>query len=495
MLRRRKMLGLAVTSRSITAVEVVPADAGGRATRAAEFVFPDGAGLAQPVPLGKALRQFLRQQGFSASRCVIGMAANWLTAKAKTLPPGLGESIPGILSLMVEREYASERKELAFDYALGPSTAAEQSALVVAAPRRVLDQLTTMAGAAGLTVMGITGSTMALACSGEVTDDHEQLVLHLFGQGAELAIRAGGGLRMMRRLPLTVPTEERSDRPAANGWLRELTDEMRRVVALLPGGGEHRAGRQLLVWDETHHAPDVGRLLSEQLALPVTVCERPAGLEPTGADCPSAGAQCSAAAAMALAGLRGRMPAVDLLHSRLSPARTLAIGRKLAWAAAMVAALAVAGTVLALDWRQGRREAAALKTRLEAMGQDLAAARNVIDRVTFARPWYDRRSSYLDCMRELTLAFPEEGLIWATSLGIQEDMRVLLSGKAVSESAVLDVLDRLTANPKLSDIEPQYIRKAGRQGREVAFAVSLTFMGPDRTWSSPSAKKPSSPRR
>ncbi len=480
MFRRRKMLGLAVTSRSITAVEVVAANAGGRASRAAEFVFPDGLTLQQPLPLGKALRRFLRREGFSASRCLIGMAANWLTAKEKTLPPGSGASIPGILSLMVEREYASERKELAFDYALGPEAAGERSALLVAAPQRILDQLMTMARAAGLTVTGITGSTMVLACSAEGPDDQDQLILHLFSQGAELAIRARGGLRMMRRLPLTVPADGRADRPSANGWLRELTDEMRRVVALLPGGGgEPHAGRQLLVWDETHHAPAVERLLSEQLALPVKVCERPAGLELGGAASPSAGAQFSAAAAMALAGLRGRSPAVDLLHSRLSPARTLAIGKKLAWAAAVVAALAVAGTVLALDWRHDRREAAALKTRLEAMDQDLAQARDTIDKVTFARPWYDRRPSYLDCMQELTLAFPEEGLVWTTSLGVQEDMRVLLSGKAVSESAVLDVLDRLKANPKLSDIEPQYIRKAGRQGNEVAFAVSLTFIEPD----------------
>ena len=78
MFGRRKILGLAATSRSVTAVEVVAANTGGRASRAAEFVFPDGVGLQEPVLLGKALRRFLRQQGFSASRCVIGMAANWL---------------------------------------------------------------------------------------------------------------------------------------------------------------------------------------------------------------------------------------------------------------------------------------------------------------------------------------------------------------------------------------------------------------------------------
>lgn len=496
MFGKRKMLGLAVTNRSATAVELVAADGGGRASRAAEFVFPQGAGLAEPAALGKALKQLLKREGFSASRCVIGMGADWLTAREKTLPPGAGGSIPQILSLMVEREYASDRTELVFDYALGPESAEDRTALLVAAPQRVLGQLTTMAQAAGLTVAAITASTMALAGATDSATDGDQLVLHLFAGGAELAIRARGGLRMMRCLSPAAPADERADPPSADGWLRRLTSEMRRVVALLPGAApEEEAQRELLVWDETRAEPDLGRLLSEQLALPVKVCQRPEGLAPDGAVVSSPGAQFSAAAAMALGALRGRPPAVDLIHSRLTPRKMLAIGRKVTWAAAVGVALVVAGTVLALDWRRDRLEAAALNTKLNVMADDLAAASDIIGKVTFARLWYDRRPSYLACMRELTLAFPEEGLVWATSLGVQEDMQVVISGKAVSESAVLDVLDRLKANAKLAEVKPLYLRQVVRQGREVAFAMSFTFKQPDRTWSSPSAKKPSSQRR
>ena len=481
MLRRRKILGLAVTSRSITAVEIVAANTGGRASRAAEFVFPDQVGLQEPVLLGKTFRRFLRQEGFSASHCVIGMAANWLAARARTLPPGAGESIPQILSLMVEREYASDRKDLVFDYALGPETVGERSVLLVAASQQVVAQLKAMAEAAGLTVTRITASTLMLACAADGPEDREQFILHLFAGGAELAMRARGGLRMMRCLLPTVPAEAGADPPSTDGRLRELTDEIRRVIALLPRGElEPDAGRELLVWDETRLEPPVAGVLSEQLALPVKPCERPEGLEPGGASAP-AGAQFSAAAAMGLAALRGRAPAVDLIHSRLTPRRTLAIGRKLAWAAAVVAALLVAGTVLALDWRRDRLEVAALDTKLKAMAGDRTEAANAIAKVSFARSWYDQRPTYLDCMRELALAFPEEGLVWATSLGIQEDMRVVLSGKAVSESAVLDVLDRLEANPKFADVKPLYLRQASRGGREIAFAMSFTFTQAEKT--------------
>ena len=186
---------------------------------------------------------------------------------------------------------------------------------------------------------------------------------------------------------------------------------------------------------------------------------------------------------------------MDLLHSRLAPQRKLAIGRKVAWAAAVVATLAVAGTALALDWHNDSVEAAELDARLGLMKDDLTDANEVIAQVTFARPWYNQRRSYLGCMRELTLAFPEEGLIWTTSLAVQEDMQVVFSGKAVSESAVLDVLDRLKASKDLSDVKPLYLRKAGRDGRETAFAMSFTYTPLGRTWPSLSAKNSSSPRR
>lgn len=501
MLRRRKMLGLAVTSRGITAVEVVAANGGARAARAAVFPFPDGAALQEPVALGRSLKQFLRANSFSASRCVIGVEASRLTAREAPLPPAAGDSAAKILSLVVEREFASDHSDLVFDYAVGDTEANGASALLVAAPRAILDQLTTMAQAADLAVAGVTSSALALAGVTNGAADRDQLILHIFGGGAELALRARGGIGMMRRLPIAVPADAGPAR-----MLSELADELRRVVALLPGGGGRgEASRELLIWDETGLKDDDCGVLSEQLGLPVTICQRLDGLELGGVARPAPGALFFAAAAMAQAGVCGRAPTIDLLNSRLSRRGRSGIGRKAAWAAGVAAAFVVAGTVLAVDWHYDRVEVAAMTTQYEAMAGDLAEAKAVIARVNFARPWYDRRPSYLQCMREVTNAFPQEGVIWATSLAIQEDVKVVpaiqegtkvvLTGKAVSESAVLDVLDRLKANPKLVEVKQLYLRQAARQRREVAFSMSFTFSQSGKTWSSPSAKESSSRRR
>jgi len=490
MLTKRRMLGLVVTGRSVTAVEVVAANGGGRAHRAAELVFPEGVGLKEPAALGKAVKQFLRDQGFSASRCVIGIEANWLTARAKTLPSGAGAAASDILALMIEREFASDRKDLVFDYALQADTAGERSALLVAAPRHVLDALNAMARAAGLHVVAVTATTMALAGAVNGSTGQDQLVLHLFGGGAELALRSQGAMRMVRRLPVSLPAD-RGDGAEGNGWLDDLAAQLRRVVSLLPGEAAGAAGRELLVWDDAGMGSDACAALSKRLTLPVRLCDRPTGLDSAAAD----GPPYCAAASMALGSLAGRRPSVDLLHSRLAPKKTLAIGRKVAWAAGVVVALTVAGAVFAWDWHSDSVEAAELSERLRQMKDDLTDANEVIAQVTYARPWYNQRRSYLDCVRELTLAFPEEGLIWTTSLAVQEDMQVVFSGNAVSKSAVLDVLDRLKANKNVSSVQPLYLRKAGRDGRETAFAMSFTYTPLGKTWPSPSAKRSSLPRR
>ena len=114
MFGNRKILGLALSSGSCTAVEVVAAD-GGRVDRAGRLAFPDGVGLDDPVSLGLVLKQFLRAQGFSASRCVIGVDAACLTARSAPVPPGAGAQVRDILSLTIEREFASDREGLVFE--------------------------------------------------------------------------------------------------------------------------------------------------------------------------------------------------------------------------------------------------------------------------------------------------------------------------------------------------------------------------------------------
>ncbi len=473
MLSKRRILGLAVNGRSITAVELTPLNGGADATRAAEFVFPDGLGLQEPARLGKALRQFLKDNKFGASRCILGLDARALTARDKALPPGVGDQVRQVLSLAVEREFASDIKDLVVDYAPADHGRDTASALLVAAPRVVIEQLTTMTQTAGLRAEGITASTMALAAG---SAEPEQLILRVFGGGAELLTESPTGVRTMR--PLTVP-------PAKDGatgeWLDSLVAELRRVVMLLPDDTSGNRKRQLLIWNEAQLDEGDRDILADRLGLSARLESVPTGVHTNGLGASHLPGQFCAASAVALAGVKGQDLPVNFLRSRLSPTAKSALGRQIALGAALAGILVLAGAWLVWDWQNDRAEIARMNARISLLAPARTEAQSVIKRTKLARTWYDRRPAFLECVKEITLAFPSDGIIWATRVTIQdpEEMKVVLAGKAVSETAVLDVLDRIKENPRMSQVKSLYLRQAGRDGREKAFAVSFSYGGSD----------------
>lgn len=471
MLSKRRILGLAVNGRSITAVELAPINGGADATRAAEFIFPEGLGLGEPARLGKALRQFLKDNKFGASRCILGLEARALTARDKALPPGVGDQVRQMLTLAVEREFASDIKDLVVDYAPACHGQETSSALLIAAPRVVIEQLTTMTQAAGLRAEGITSSTMALA-AGSV--EPGQLTLRVFGGGAELLTESPTGARTMR--PLPVPAAKSG---ATGQWLESLVAELRRVVMLLPTDTSGDRKRQLVIWNEARLDEGTSDILAERLGLSTRLETLPAGVHTNGLGSSPRPGQFCAASAVALAGVKGQSLPVDFLHSRLSPTAKSAFGRQIAMAAALAGILLLVGAWLVWDWQNDRADIADMNARISLLAPERIEAQSVIKRTRLARTWYDRRPAFLECVKEITMTFPPDGRIWATRVTIQdpEEMKVILAGKAVSETAVLEVLDRIKENPKMSQVKSLYLREAGRDGREKAFAVSFSYGG------------------
>jgi len=465
MLSRRRILGLAVTQQSITVAEVAASNGGGRIVNAANFPIPEDAPIDEPALLGKSLKQFLRRERFATGHCVIGMEARRLTARDKQLPPGIGDEAAGVISLAIEQEFASDRKELVFDYTTCSRQDGTASAMIVAAPDQQIQQLRQLAQAAGLTVTGITSSTMALAESKSGSTAQDRLILHLFPGGVELAGISGNGFEMVRRLSVSITKQTDS--------INTLINELRRIIALLPGG----QSRELLVWNEIDLEKSARDLLSQKLDMPIRWCKTPDHLNAFTADSARKSGLFSAAAAIALSGIRGHRPPVDFIHSRLAPAKSTSLKKKAVWIAAAVAAVVLASISLAYDWQNDQAEVVDMERRLEDMSDNVARAREMIDRTSFARSWHDRRPEFLTCMTRVFEAFPHEGAVWATSLSVSEGMKVTFSGKAVSESAVLSVMDKLKSDKSITEVKSLYMRRSSRDRRDVSFAMSLRFKG------------------
>src|SRR5690242_13304528 len=111
------LLGLAVGDRSIVCAQL-STRAGRRVVRRlATFDLPAGVTLDQPDAAGQAFASFLRQNGFSATRAIVGVPARWLIATERDVPPADAESTRAMLRLHAERmSGAGEGGELLFDY-------------------------------------------------------------------------------------------------------------------------------------------------------------------------------------------------------------------------------------------------------------------------------------------------------------------------------------------------------------------------------------------
>lgn len=455
-----KTLALAVSRQGIAAAEVTASR--GRYTLERAAVMPLGAEVTweEPARVGAALKEFLRAGGFTARRCVIGLEAAALASKEKRLPEAALANLTDILRLAAEQDFASDEQELVFDYT-ATSDGRGTTALLVAAPRRVVEQVTAAAAAAGLAVTAVTASAIALAqATGGAAADGQRLVVSL-GEGAcELVVQSGGAARLMRRLS--------GPAPAA------LEAELQRVMA--SNGPEGPGGAtELAVWNAAGVSEAALREMGGRLGATTRVCRFPAdlGLEGQG----PAGAGVAAAAAMGAAAVRGQAGGLDFLHSRLTPRAPRRVGKVAAWSAA-AAALALGAVVwLVLDWRSSRGAIEEMEGRLADLGPKVKKADEVIHRVSFTRGWFDERLPMLDGLRGVTLAYPQEGKIWATSLAVREDMTAALSGKASGRVAVLELLDQLRASAAFADVKLQYTRQAERSSQDVSFVINIRYAG------------------
>ena len=478
MLGTRKILGLSIEENSVAAVEVRASGRRNDILRAAEFRLPDEVSLDAPARLGNALRTFLRENRFSAKHTVIGLPAKWLLAKEEQIPPVGTDSLAGLLRIRAERDFSGNFEELAVDYIDRSGAEQDRPVLLVATLQEKLEQVLAMAQAARLKARAITSSVAALASARSTMESAPWLMLYLTPASVELTIQSGEQLHVLRHIPTPTLTPSGMSQGPNRRRMEAIADQVRRVVSLLPRGESRTHTDSLLIWDGIGLEPGAVDELGNSLGVQATVSENLSalGIAESELACDAHMCRFAGAAALGLAGIRPEFLPMDFLHSRLATRKKTTLRRRVVWAACLAATLIVPFLFLLMDWQTKEKDAAALESRLNEMAGDIEAARDVVERVSAARGWYDRRPRSLDCLRELTLAFPEDGRIWTTSLAVTEDMRGIISGKSMDERLTLQLLDELKGSGKFGEVKLLYTRGAEGGSAEASFAVSFSLL-------------------
>jgi len=468
--RSSSFLGLAFAAdQTIACAEV--SIAGGRATvsHAATFAFPDGASLDASGPAGQALAGFLRQKGFGSSRAVVGVPARWMVAFEKELPPADAVMAQSALRLQAERLAVAESGDMIFDYAGAPQRSAASKVLLVGMHKSQLEKIRKTLDAAGLTIVAVTSSGLALsaAADGEGDGHGDGGILTIGRSGGEIVWRQDGSPRMLRHVPV-----------AANGQdmplITSMAGELRRIVAMTGTNGVN-GSRSLLVIDPVRM--DAQQLGDVSARLGITV-KLKTPREALGVESSDAGAgDVTAAIALGLAAAKQQLP-FDFEHSRLTVAAPKRFGRGAILAAVIAGALVLLTAWLLVASSQKQSKVDALTKQLSDRADETSAAKAAIERLNTGRTYFSAgRLSAIDCLREVTLAFRSDEKIWATSFSIRDNGKCVLSGKSGDQKTVLRLLEGLKQTGKFSDVKLIDMRQADNRGTEESFSIGFTYSG------------------
>ncbi len=457
---RHRTLGIALQEKALLVVEARGTGKESTVHGAARMAAPGDELPSGAASLAPQLRSFLHENDLRGHRAVVGVPARWLVSREMTVPPVEPAQMAGLLRLRAEREIAADVGKLVADYARVQDAPPGGAVMLVAMLQEHVQQLKALCRGAGLKLDAILPTVMVLAAAAPAAGC--QVVLNLGENTADVAILTDGAFRVVREVP--------------GADADTLAGSMLRMLAPL---GNPSA--QVTVWGR---APEgLVERLAERLGVQVAAGEGVPAVQPAG------GAEARAfagAAALALADSNPAARPVDFTSSRLAEVHRFHLGRRAVWAAALGLTVLIALGVLLWDWQRNKSDVTELERSLNMMKPQIDTATQLVDRVTQARGWYDRRPPFLSCLRALTNAFPLDGRIWASSLRVSlvvdpksgvESMRCVVAGKSTDDSLPLQLQDKLRGSPEFKEVKLDYLTGGQSADRTSSFAITFNFVG------------------
>jgi len=471
MLGTQTLLGLAFDDSGVVAAEVGVRSGRPEIKRTGRMAFDEKLSSDNAKDLGQRLRHFLRQNHLSSKRAVVGIPTRWIVTKEIVAPPATPDALAGMLGIQAERAFSLNASELIFDYCGKTSTSEKSEVLLVAAQRQVVGQIKELTDAAGLQVRAITVSTLAFGRHLSENGPQQRYGLYARPTYCEFWSQSNGRLRSLQHVPMagTSGVAERAEL---------LSSTIQRLV-LLSSEQNQSPPHEITVYDASSLPNGEIDRLHEQLAPQIVIDNGNTRLLSNGLGSPDGldESQSIAAASLAITTLSAGKPSVDFLNPHIGQKKAAGHGQFTKWAAVAAMVLVVGVGAVIADWHSKNADIAAYSERLDSISEDVAAAREMVDRISFAGSWTSRKPEFLECVRQLTLAFPESPSVWATSLALSEQAEGSLVGKAVDEASFYEVLDEIKRNSAFSGVMVMHVRNAGGSSTEKEFAVTFKFRG------------------
>lgn len=400
---------------------------------------------AAPELVGREIRNHLDAAEIRERRCVVALPLKWALVAQSKLPQLAEADVAGFLQLEAERSFPCDVATLITATSRSKSVLGEEQATFIGMPRGHIDALEAALRAAGLKPEGFALGITAL----QRPATEAALALTIGESHVGLQITQGGGILLLRALEGAIENNGGRHTLYADVIAREiritlgqLPDPVRAALRRVRVFGPRELAQQLT--DELQRRV-------ETMGLTVEVVSRYESKE-FGLTIP-ADAPVVAAFSLAAEKLAGRAAAFDFLPPKISQWQQLMSRygtgklRKVGLLAGGVVAL-VAGAFLIQQfflWRYQSRWA-----DIKPQVQELETTQAKIKQY---RPWFDESARSLSILKQMTTAFPEDGVVTAKTIEVREGNLVTCTGTAKDMNSLLGVQKKLSASGNVADVK------------------------------------------
>ena len=423
---------------------------------------------AAPELVGREIRNHLEAAGVKERYCIIEAPLKWILAAAVELPPLAEADAASLLQLEAERAFPFDVSTLLLADSRCALADGKRHVLLAGVSKSQVEPLLKVLAAAKLKPVGFAPGITALQPPEDEKKDGV-LALAIGENSVGLQVTVNGGVAALRSFEGAVAGE--GARRALQSGL--ISREARITLGQLPAELRQKI-RRVRVFGARPLARELGDEMQRAFAptgLSVETVERYSPDE-FGVEFP-ADAPVSAAFSLAARRLAGRPILFQLLPpkptvleqfvARYSSGKLRSVGATAAAVLAVVVALFLFQQIELLHLRSQW-------SGMAAKVKDLTALQTKIQRY---QGWYDSSFPALTVLRQLTLAFPEDGSVTAKSIEIRGGNRVTCSGTASDNAALLHVLAQLRAADGVTDVNVEQIR--GRSPMQFTFDLQWGY--------------------
>jgi hypothetical protein len=415
---------------------------------------------AAPELVGREIRNQLDAAGVRERHCVFGVPLKWVLTAHTELPPLPEADAASLLQMEAERGFPTDVTTLQMANSRCPLAEDKRHVLLAGIPGAHIAALEQVLTAAKLKPVSFTLGLAALQSPkskvqspksglqdatldiGRSTLDSDGVLALAIGETTvSLQITCGGGVAALRALEGAI--ESPTGRPAllpdlvareSRITLGQLPAELRDAVKHIRIFGPRELAQQLA---------DEMELRFEPMGLSVEVV---AAYKPDefGAHLPP-DASVSAAFSLAARPLVEQPPAFEFLPPK--PTLLEQFAAKYASGRMRTVSAAAAGVVVIVGGMFLVQQIMLMhyRSQWKGMSKKVAELQVVQDNIRQFQPWYDPSFTDLAILRVLTLAFPENGVVTAKTIAIQEGNVVTCSGNARDNASLLAMQSKLSA--------------------------------------------------